>query len=64
MNVKIGNSGYSFIIDSQGTVLIHPDESLLMTTKIQEADPSLESVLIHFDTAELGSYSYRYQARF
>lgn len=61
MNVKIGNSGYAFIIDIQGTVLIHPDESLLMTTKIQESDPSLESVLAYFDAAESGSYSYQYQ---
>ena len=61
MNVKIGNSGYAFIIDIQGTVLIHPDESLLMTTKIQESDPSLESVLAYFGATESGSYSYRYQ---
>jgi PAS domain S-box-containing protein len=60
MNVRIGNSGYTFIIDKQGTVLIHPDESLLMTTKIQELDPSLESVLSFFGVTDSGSYSYRY----
>ena len=62
MNVKIGNSGFSFIIDHQGTVLIHPDESLLMTTKIQESDPSLKSILTYFGAAGSGSYSYRTRA--
>ena len=61
MNVKIGESGYTFIIDSQGTVLVHPDESLLMTSKIQESDKSLQSILAHIDAAGSGSYDYSYR---
>ncbi len=63
MNVKIGKSGYTFIIDSQGTILIHPDESLLMTTKIQESDESLEEILTYFNTRGSGSYYYQYQGK-
>lgn len=61
MNVKIGKSGYTFIIDNQGTVLVHPDETLLMTTKIQESDESLQQTLAVFNTAGSGSYHYRYR---
>ena len=61
MNVKIGETGYTFIVDSQGTVLVHPDESLLMTTKIQESDQSLQPVLSFFAAAGPGSYDYRYR---
>lgn len=63
MNVKIGKSGYTFIIDNQGTVLIHPDESLLMTTKIQESDETLEETLTYFNTTGSGSYYYQYQGK-
>jgi PAS domain S-box-containing protein len=63
MNVKIGDSGFAFIIDHQGTVLIHPDESRLMTTKFQESDPSLESVLTYFSATGSGSYGYQDQGQ-
>ena len=58
MNVKIGRSGYTFVIGSQGTVLIHPDQSLLMKTKIQEIDPSLHGILDYFKKSPSGSYYY------
>lgn len=61
MNVKIGESGYTFIIDRQGTVLVHPDESLLMTTKIQESDENLQTILAYFDAAGSGSYYYHFK---
>lgn len=61
MNVKIGNSGYTFIIDSQGIVLVHPDQELLMTTKIQESDKSLEGILDHFKISGSGAYYYQYR---
>ena len=61
MNVKIGKSGYTFIIDNQGTVLVHPDETLLMTTKIQESDESLQQILTVFNTASSGSYDYQFR---
>ncbi|WP_372681017.1 cache domain-containing protein [Desulfosarcina sp.] len=61
MNVKIGKSGYTFIIDNQGTVLVHPDETLLMTTKIQESDESLQQILTVFKSAGSGPYYYQYK---
>ncbi|MBU1342103.1 MAG: PAS domain S-box protein [Proteobacteria bacterium] len=60
MNVKIGTSGYTFIIDSLGTVLVHPDQELLMTAKIQETNQSLSGILEYFKTSGSGSYYYNY----
>ncbi|MBU1698119.1 MAG: Cache 3/Cache 2 fusion domain-containing protein [Proteobacteria bacterium] len=60
-NAKIGNSGYTFIIDSQGLILVHPDQKLLMTTKIQESDKSLKGVLDHFKATASGTYYYNYR---
>ncbi len=60
MNVKIGKSGYTFVINRQGTVLIHPDQSLLMKSKIQELDFSLHGILDYFNKSLLGSYYYNY----
>ncbi|OGR24178.1 MAG: hypothetical protein A2277_05625 [Desulfobacterales bacterium RIFOXYA12_FULL_46_15] len=60
MNVKIGTSGYTFIIDSLGTVLVHPDQELLMTAKIQETNQSLSGILEYFKTSGSGSYYYTY----
>jgi len=58
LNAKIGTSGYSFIIGSQGTILVHPDAALEMTTKFQELNASLYEVLEHFEKNTTGSYHY------
>lgn len=60
MNVKIGKSGYAFIIDSNGTILIHPDHKKQMKETIQEEDPSLRGVLNIFSQTNSGSYTYEY----
>ena len=61
MNVKIGSSGYSFIVNHQGTFLIHPDESLLMTAAIQDLDHSLRPILDLFHSKASGSFYYNYK---
>jgi len=58
LNAKIGTSGYSFIIGGQGTILVHPDAALEMTTKFQELNASLYEVLEHFKKNITGSYHY------
>lgn len=59
MDLRIGRYGYAFIIDSQGTVLVHQNKSLMMTTKIQESDPGLSAFGAYFPGREAGSFSYR-----
>ncbi len=59
MDLRIGQFGYAFIIDSQGTVLVHQNKSLLMTTRIQESDPALADFGTYFSKRNSGSFSYR-----
>ncbi len=61
MDVKIGHSGYAFVIDSQGIVLIHPDQSLLMATAFQDLDPTLHNALDYFEKQSVGSFYYSYR---
>jgi len=36
VSVKIGETGYPFLVDANGLVLIHPDKSLVLETNIKE----------------------------
>lgn len=58
MTLKIGEAGHAFIIDSQGTVLVHPDEDLLMTTRIQASEPGLAGFEAVFTALPSGSFYY------
>jgi PAS domain S-box-containing protein len=59
MDLRIGRYGSAFIVDSQGTVLVHQNKSLMMTTKIQESDPALSKFGSYFPGRDAGSFSYR-----
>ena len=59
MDLRIGRYGSAFIIDGQGTVLVHQNKSLMMTTKIQESDPALSNFGSYFPGRDAGSFSYR-----
>ncbi|MHC1742510.1 MAG: methyl-accepting chemotaxis protein [Syntrophobacteraceae bacterium] len=37
-SVKIGNSGYGFLVDQQGLMLAHPDPSMVLKTNLKEFD--------------------------
>ncbi len=58
MDLRIGESGYAFIIDSLGTVLVHHNQDLLMTTLIQDTEPGLSGFSDYFPQRDSGSYSY------
>lgn len=58
LDLKVGESGYAFIMDNQGTVLVHPDQDLLMTTRIQETQPGLAGFYSAFRNRTTGSYYY------
>ena len=35
-SVRLGKTGYVFMIDQEGTIVAHPDKNLILTTKIQD----------------------------
>ncbi|AIU69098.1 chemotaxis protein [Thermococcus eurythermalis] len=46
--IKIGRSGYIAIINKDGTIIVHPDESLVQTLNIHD-DPNLKSLTDELD---------------
>ncbi|WP_427366119.1 methyl-accepting chemotaxis protein [Candidatus Caldatribacterium saccharofermentans] len=37
-SIKLGKTGYGYLVDSQGFIMAHPDESLILKQKITETD--------------------------
>ncbi len=58
LNVRVGNIGYSFIVAEDGTIMIHPDQSLLMTARLQDLDPSLKKIISEFSRNRAGTYKF------
>ncbi|SDP66336.1 sensor histidine kinase [Desulforhopalus singaporensis] len=58
LNATIGHSGYSFILDRMGTILVHPESSYEMHVRFQDLSPSLAGVLDYFANHPNGTYDY------
>uniref|UniRef100_A0A7V4TF34 HAMP domain-containing protein n=1 Tax=Candidatus Caldatribacterium saccharofermentans TaxID=1454753 RepID=A0A7V4TF34_9BACT len=37
-SIKLGKTGYGYLVDSQGFIMAHPDESLILKQKVTETD--------------------------
>ncbi|MDR1177701.1 MAG: methyl-accepting chemotaxis protein [Spirochaetaceae bacterium] len=68
--VKMGETGYSYIINREGTIVAHPDDSLVINrftpSKDAEKDPSLKSLAASIATAlegKTGIVRYVYNKR-
>jgi len=58
---KIGDTGYAILLDSKGTVVSHPDPSLVMKKNVR--DMNISELTAAFESAQKGtatSYSYTY----
>ncbi|NSW77143.1 MAG: cache domain-containing protein, partial [Candidatus Atribacteria bacterium] len=43
--IKLGQTGYGYLVDSQGFIMAHPDESLILKQKVTETEsPELNAV--------------------
>jgi len=58
-NIKVGDSGYAFMVDSTGTVIAHPDKSLI--TKKTTVQAVLDIVAKGDKPTELQNQSLNYQ---
>ena len=59
LNVKIGKTGYAFIIDKDGKILIHPNQELILKKKIAELSPELREFTGKLSGATTGHQQYR-----
>lgn len=58
MSVKIGESGYAFIVENDGTILVHPNQDYVMKKKLQETEPSLSGKLDRLQHSSFGTIAY------
>ena len=41
VNVKIGATGYAFIVEKNGMILVHPNQEYVMKARLQEIEPNV-----------------------
>jgi PAS domain S-box-containing protein len=58
--VKVGETGYSFIVNDKGTILVHPNQDYVLKVRLQDTEPSLAGILQSFDRSPAGTLAYRH----
>lgn len=58
LTLKIGETGYGFIVERNGTILVHPSEEYVMREKIQNIELDLAGKLDRFISGDIGTVSY------
>ncbi len=58
LNLKVGESGYGFIVERNGTILVHPREEYVMREKIQHIELDLADKLDRFISGDIGTVTY------
>lgn len=59
LNYKQSESGFAFIVEKSGTIIVHPEKSYVMRAKLQKIEPGLEQKIQSFEAAQAGTISYR-----
>jgi len=57
--IKIGETGYAFIVTDKGTILVHPNQDYVLKVRLQDTDPSLAGILDDFARSPAGTLSYQ-----
>ncbi|MEC9491114.1 sensor histidine kinase [Flexistipes sp.] len=57
-SLQIGNTGYAFIVDKEGMILVHKNKNLVMKSKIQDFEPELNNITSNFVSAPSGIVKY------
>lgn len=63
--IKVGENGYAYVLGSDGTILIHPDKSLILKKNMakQTEEPELAAISQKMVQGETGLGSYQYQGQ-
>lgn len=59
--VKVGESGYAFIVNDKGTILVHPNADYVLRVQLQATEPSLVGIMQSFENSAAGTVAYRQQ---
>ncbi len=58
LNLKVGETGYGFIVERNGTILVHPNQDYVMQAKLQNIEPDLGNKLDRFAAGKIGTVTY------
>ena len=59
LNFKQSETGYAFVVERSGTIIIHPDKNLVMREMLQDIDPELAGSIKAFRNSPQGTIFYR-----
>jgi PAS domain S-box-containing protein len=57
--VKVGETGYAFIVNDKGTILVHPNQDYVLKVRLQDTELSLAQVMDSFDRSPAGTVFYQ-----
>jgi signal transduction histidine kinase/ActR/RegA family two-component response regulator len=58
--IRIGKTGYAYIVDAEGLTIVHPDETRILTTNLHDL-PGMETITERMMRHETGSESYVFE---
>lgn len=59
--VKVGETGYAFIVNDTGTILVHPNPEYVLKTQLQDTEASLAQITENFDRSPAGTLAYQHE---
>ena len=59
VDVKVGETGYAFIVEKNGMILVHPNQEYVMNTRLEEIEPHLKWDAEQTQDLEHGTIAYQ-----
>lgn len=58
LSFKVSETGYGFIVERNGTILVHPNQGYVMREKLQDIEKDLGNKLDSFASGNIGTVTY------